>query len=136
MSTTTRPAKNRPAQNRPAQNRPAQKSPVAKSPVAKSPATKSLAKKSQANNRPATGIATNRPVKSRQADSAGIGTVARDQAAADRRLAALADELARRDSAANAERESRRPLIWLLAMTLGAVALAQLAVYVMVAPPV
>lgn len=110
MSTTTRPAK---------------KSPAAKRPATKSPATKNLATKNPTKNRPAaSSVAKNRP------------TAARDQAAADRRLAALADELAHRDSAAYAERESRRPTIWLLAMTLGAVALAQLAVYVMVAPPV
>jgi hypothetical protein len=57
-----------------------------------------------------------------------------DTAAAGRRLANLVDELARRDAAAEAEREARRPALWIAAMTLSSVALAQLAVFVMLAP--
>ena len=54
---------------------------------------------------------------------------------AERRLAALVDELARRDAAAVAAREARRPGVWLAVMTAGAAVLAPLAVVVMVAPP-
>lgn len=60
-------------------------------------------------------------------------TEARDRAAADRRLAALADELAARDDVAFAERETKRPIVWLTAMTIGAVLLANLAIVVAVA---
>ncbi|RUR03183.1 hypothetical protein [Labedella endophytica] len=85
-----------------------------------------------------------RPALERPAESMRIGSatpsayVAATQGAAgavDRRLAALVDELGRRDEAARAEREARRPIVWLTALTVGAVTLAQLAVLVMVAPP-
>lgn len=59
---------------------------------------------------------------------------ARDRAAADERLADLVAELSARDRAARERAAERRPMLWLAAMTAGAVALANAAVYVAVAP--
>lgn len=53
---------------------------------------------------------------------------------ADQRLAALVDELADRDHRHLAEAATRRPVLWLLAMTASAIVLAQLAVSIAVAP--
>jgi hypothetical protein len=68
-------------------------------------------------------------------DGPPIGAGAAGDTGAEHRLAALVDELARRDAAAVTAREARRPGVWLAAMTAGAAVLAPLAVVVMVAPP-
>lgn len=61
-------------------------------------------------------------------DSASAGALS------DQRIAALVDELTDRDERHLAEAASRRPVLWLLAMTTSAIVLAQLAVAIAVAP--
>jgi hypothetical protein len=79
--------------------------------------------------------ASRQPVDRDTADRASADRATANRATADRRLAALVDDLARRDDAASAEREARRPIVWLTAMTVSAVVLAQVAILVAVARP-
>lgn len=71
------------------------------------------------------------PSASRNADRGdAVGAAAAD----DQRIAALVEQLADRDERHLSEAASRRPVLWLIAMTASAVALAQLAVTIAVAP--